>query len=98
MITETLHGIMYADGTLQMESNDRGLRICLSRIMIIDEGKVVEAYRTTYYVKDGLEWQQTTYGSNFKSVDEFLDAIKNAEDFGLAVRDIEQQRRQRAGG
>ncbi len=95
MITEELHGILNADGTLQVESNDRELRIYLSRIKIIDEGKVVETYRTTYYVKDDLEWQQTTDGENYDSPGVFLAAIRNAPDFAQAIRDIDEQKKAR---
>ena len=99
MVTDTLHGILNTDGTLQVESNDRELRIVLSRIMLIDEGKKVETFRSTYYVKDGFEWQQATNSDDYKSTKDFLNAIRNAEDFALAVRDIEQQQKgKRVGG
>ncbi len=93
MVTGSLYGIVNADGTMQVESNDRELRITLSHIRVIDEdGRCVEAYRSTYYIKDGKEWQQALNSANFKSSDDFLDAIRYVEDFTLAVRDIEQQK------
>lgn len=95
MVTDTLHGILNADGTMQVESNDRELRILLKRSIIFDEGKQIEVYYTEYYVKDGFEWQKTLNSANYKSADEFLDAISTAEDFTLATRDIEQQKKER---
>lgn len=98
MTNNYLYGILNADGTLQIESNDRGLRIVLSRIICVDEGDKVETFRSTYYVKDGFEWQQATNSENYKSTKDFLNAIRNADDFTLAVRDIEQQKNgERAG-
>ena len=93
MITDTLHGFINADGTLQVESNDHGLRILLKHSIVFDEGRQLETYFTEYYVKEGFGWQKTLNSANYKSADEFLDAIRNTEDFALAVRDIEQQKK-----
>lgn len=93
MVTETLHGILNADGTMQVESNDRELRILLKRSIFFDEGRQLEVFFSEYYVKEGLGWQKTLNSANYKSADEFFDAIKIAEDFALAVRDIEQQKK-----
>lgn len=99
MTTDTLHGFINADGTMQVESNDRQLRILLKRSMVLEEGRQFLFYYSVYYVKDGYEWQKTTNSANYKSADEFLAAIRNAEDFTLAVRDIEEQKKgERAGG
>ena len=93
MVTETLHGILNADGTMQVESNDRELRILLKRSVVFDEVRQLETFYTVYYVKDGHGWQMTTNSGNFKSADDFLAALRNTEDFALAVRDIEQQKK-----
>lgn len=99
MVTETLHGFLNADGTMQVESNDRELRILLKRSVIFDKGQVLEVFYTVYYVKDGLTWQKTLNSANYKSADEFLTDISNCDDFTQAVRDIEQQKKgERAGG
>lgn len=99
MTTDTLHGFINADGTMQVESNDRQLRILLKRSMVLEEGRQFLFYYSVYYFKDGYEWQKTTNSANYKSADEFLAAIRNAEDFTLAVRDIEEQKKgERAGG
>lgn len=99
MVSETLHGILNADGTMQVESNDRELRILLKRSVNFDEGKYIEVYYTEYFVKDGFEWEKTLNSENYKSADEFLDAIRKSEDFTLAVRDIDEQKKgERAGG
>ena len=90
MITDTLHGFINANGTMQVESNDRELRILLKRSVFFDEGRL---FYTVYYVKDGFEWQLTSESSNYHSSDEFLDAIRKSEDFTLAVRDIEEQKK-----
>jgi len=99
MVNETLHGFINADGTMQVESNDRELRILLKRSVIFDEGRQFEVFYTVYYVKDGFEWQLTSESSNYHSSDEFLDAIRKSNDFTLAVRDIDEQKKgERAGG
>lgn len=92
MVTGTLYGFLYADGTMQVESNDRELRILLKRSVMYDKGQVLEYFYTVFYVKDGSSWQKTTNTANYRSADEFYDAISKTEDFTLAVRDIEQQK------
>jgi hypothetical protein len=99
MVTDTLHGILNADGTMQVESNDRQLRILLKRSIIFEEGRQLEVLFSEYYVKEGFGWKKTLNSANYKSADEFLDAIRNAEDFALAVRDIDEQKKgERTGG
>ena len=99
MVNETLYGFINANGTMQVESNDRELRILLKRSILLEEGRQLESYYSVYYVKDGFEWQKALNSENYKSADEFLNAISNCEDFTLAVRDIEQQKKGvRAGG
>lgn len=93
MTNEQPYGILYADGTLQVESDDRKLRIILSHIIVIDEVEKAETYRSKYFVKDGIEWQQTTYSTNYSSVERFIEAIRNADDFTLAIRDIDEQKK-----
>ena len=91
MTKEPLYGILNADGTLQVESNDRKIRIVLSHISVFDEDRQIDAFRSTYYVKDGFEWQQALNSANYNSTNDFLDAIRYSDEFMLAVRDIEQQ-------
>lgn len=99
MVTEILHGFINADGTMQVESNDRELRIILKHSVNLDEGKYIEVYYTEYFVKNGFEWEKTLNSANYKSADEFLDAIRKSNDFTLAVRDIDEQKKgERAGG
>lgn len=98
MTNEQPYGILYADGTLQVESNDRELRIILSHIIVIDEGKKIENYRSTYFVKDGFEWQQTTESANYNSAEHFIEAISYADDFTLAIRDIDEQMKNEGAG
>lgn len=93
MVTDTLYGILNADGTMQVESNDRELRILLKRTMVLNEGQQLEVFYTVFYVKDDFEWQKTNNSENYRSADEFLDAIKKSSDFTLSVRDIEQQKK-----
>ena len=98
MVNETLYGFINANGTMQVESNDRELRILLKRSVVFDEGRQLEVFYTVYYVKDGFEWQLTNESSNYHSFDEFLDAIRKSEDFTLAVRDIEEQKKGEGAG
>lgn len=98
MVTETFYGFINADGTMQVESNDRGLRILLKRSTIIDEGQQLEVFHTEYYVKDGFEWQKAINSANYKSAEEFIDAISNSEEFTSAVLDIEEQRKRSVAG
>lgn len=92
MTTQTLFGILNADGTIQVDSNDRGLRIILSRFKYIDNGKIVEAFRTSYYIKEGGGYTKTIESHTYDTADEFLKAISSAADFTNAVKDIEEQK------
>ena len=98
MITDTLHGFINANGTMQVESNDRELRILLKRSINFDEGRMNENFYTEYFVKEGFEWQKTLNSENYKSADEFLAAIRKTEDFTMAVRDIEEQKKGEGAG
>ncbi len=99
MVKDILHGIINADGTMQLDSNDGELRILLKHTNIFNEEKQLEVFSTVLYVKDDFEWQQTNNSVNYQSADEFLEVIKKSDDFTLAVRDIEQQRKgERIGG
>lgn len=92
MINVQPYGILNADGTLQIESNDRELRILLKRTMVFNEGEQLEVFYTELYVKDDFEWQKTNNSVNYRSADEFLDVIRKSSDFTLSVCDIEQQK------
>ena len=92
MQDKIIHGILNADGTLQIDSNDRGLRIILSSVKNIEDGRVVEAFKSSYYVNEGFGWERTLETHKYHSVEEFLKAINNSSDFTEAVKDIQQQR------
>ena len=98
MVTDTLHGILNADGTMQVESNDRELRILLKRSIVFDEGRQLESFYTEYYIKDGFEWQKTLNSENYKCAEDFFKALKQSENFSLAVCDIEEQRKEHKAG
>jgi len=98
MVNETLYGFINANGTMQVESNDRELRILLKRSINFDEGRMDENFYTEYFVKEGFEWQKTLNSENYKSADEFLAAISKTEDFTMAVRDIEEQKKGEGAG
>lgn len=93
MVNETLYGFINANGTMQVESNDRELRILLKRSINFDEGRMDENFYTEYFVKEGFEWQKTLNSENYKSADEFLEAISRSNDFSEAVSDITKQKR-----
>ncbi len=97
MIRNTPHGIINADGTLEVESNDRQLKIVLSRVKVMQDGESVEAFRTSYFVKDGLEWERTIESANYMSSDEFLDAISKSNEFTEAITDIDEQKKEIGG-
>ena len=44
MVNETLYGFINANGTMQVESNDRELRILLKRSVVFDEGRQLEVF------------------------------------------------------
>ena len=92
MTTKTLFGILNADGTMQVDSNDRGLRIVLSRFKNIQDGEIVETFQTSYYIKEGFGYEKTLESHNYNTADEFLQAISTAADFTEAVNDIKQQK------
>ena len=97
--TRQPYGILYDDGTLEVESNDRQLRITLSKTKVFkDDGSQVEMFRSTYYVKDGLEWERTLNSANYNDAEDFLEAISSSEDFTQSVRDIREQQKEREAG
>lgn len=85
---EIPHGIIYSDGTLEIMSNDRKLKIILSKVTIYQDGENVEAFRTTYFVKEGLEWERTLESVNYRTLNEFLEIISKVVDFSQAVIDV----------
>ncbi len=86
-------GILYADGTLEVESNDRQLKITLSRLKVFQDGENVEAFRSSYFVKEGLGWASTIESANYKSAENFLEAIRASNEFSEAIRDIQEQKK-----
>lgn len=98
METDTLFGLLNADGTMQVESNDRELRILLKRSLVFDNDRAIERFYTIYYVKEGISWQKTLNVENYSSSEEFLDAIEKTSEFTIAVRDIRKQKRAMVGG
>ena len=98
MINEQPYGILNADGTMQVDSNDRELRILLKRTMVLNEGQQLEVFYTVLYVKDGFEWQKANNSVNYRSADEFLDVIRKSDDFTLSVQDIERQKKGEGAG
>lgn len=93
--TKVLFGVLMADGTFEVESNDRGLKIAIALVQTILNGTKQERYHTDYWVKDGKEWQKVDNGAFYNSPNEFLDLLKCAEDFSRAVADIRQQMEKR---
>ena len=85
---EIPHGIIYSDGTLEIMSNDRKLKIILSKVTIYQDGENVEAFRTTYFVKEGLEWERTLESANYRTLNEFLEIISKVVEFSQAVIDV----------
>ena len=90
--TEKTYGVLMADGTMEVISNDRQLKIAIVKSTVIQDGEITEFYRSVYWVKDGLEWERVNESQSFKTKDEFLNAIDVADDFTLAVADIKRQK------
>lgn len=89
---EKVYGVLMVDGTMEIISNDRQLKIAIVKSRVIQEGEINEFYRSVYWVKDGLEWERVSESQNYKTADEFLSAIEEADDFTLAVADIKRQK------
>lgn len=85
---EIPHGIIYSDGTLEIMSNDRTLKIILSKVTIHQDGENVEAFQTAYFVKEGLEWSRTLKSATYRTLKEFLEIISKVVDFSQAVIDV----------
>ncbi len=94
MTKDIPHCIIYANGNLEVESNDRQLKIALSRVQVMQDGENVEAFRSSYFVKDGLEWERTLTTANYKSVGEFIEEISNNNEFTGAIRDYYEQKKE----
>ena len=72
-------------------TNDRQLKIVLTRTTSFT-GEVEQSnYNTTYYVKEDTGWLQVNNGRSYPSEEAFYDAISEAEEFSEAVREMENK-------
>ena len=84
------HGVRYADGSLEVESNDRQLKIVLSRVKVQSDLVMKEVFISRYYVKDGIEWERPLQSSRYQTAEEFVEAISRCTEFSEAIKDIQE--------
>ena len=70
-------------------TNDRQVKIVLSRTVSF-VGEIEQTlYTTKYYVREGSEWEQVNNGQIYPSEDAFYNAIRGTEEFSNAVREMD---------
>ncbi|MBR1527004.1 MAG: hypothetical protein IJ640_10180 [Prevotella sp.] len=70
-------------------TNDRQVKVVLSRTVSF-EGEIEQTFYTTkYYVREGSGWEQVNNGQTYPSEDAFFDAIRGTEEFTDAVREMD---------
>ncbi len=88
-------GIMRADGSMELETNDRQVRIMLLRVTVLRDGDLSSSYRSTYWVKENNSWLEIEHGKPYKDVDEFLDEVRQSAELSKAYAEIAEQIKKR---
>ena len=88
-------GIVRADGSMELETNDRQVRIMLLRVTVLRDGDLSSSYRSTYWVKENNSWLEIEHGKPYKDVDEFLDEVRQSAELSKAYAEIAEQIKKR---
>lgn len=86
---------MRADGSMELETNDRQVRIMLLRVTVLRDGDLSSSYRSTYWVKENNSWLEIEHGKPYKDVDEFLDEVRQSAELSKAYAEIAEQIKKR---
>lgn len=70
----------------EIYSNDRKLRIIISRVKVVDETH----YNVIYYVRFGEHWEKGSNGRYIDSLDKYLSELCKLPSFHKAAREIRE--------
>ena len=86
-ITKPMKGVETPDG-YEVTSNDGTIRIELRHATVMDGAMESTFYHTVMWIKEGTGWLKVNETQNYRSKDDFLDAISNVEEFSEAVASL----------
>lgn len=82
-----------SDGGLEMESNDGSMKILLKRTIIFTGNMEGESFNTALFIKEDDGWTKTNNSTPYNSIEDFVRALGESEDFTQAVKDYEYIKR-----
>ena len=71
----------------QVTSNDGTVMIELLHTTVMDGGMESGFYHTKMWIKEGNGWTEVNNTQSYRSKEEFIDSIKDSEDFTQALSD-----------
>ena len=84
--------ILHENSKCEVTSNDGTMRIILVKQHAYSNEIEQTAYVSNYYLQtSNKSWERVDVSHSYRSVREFIEALANAEDFSIAVREYEEQ-------
>lgn len=71
----------------EVVTNDEQIKIVLARHVVLDAQAEQEFYATTYFIKEGDGWIKTSTQNTYRSMEEFISALSQTDEFSQAVED-----------
>lgn len=81
--------MVYNDG-YEAVSNDGSMKIQLRHTVVMDGSIESGFYYTVIWIKEDNGWIKTNGSKSYKTKEEFISDIRNAEEFTEAVKDYEK--------
>jgi hypothetical protein len=80
----------FVEGTdgYEVTSNDETIRIQLRHATVMDGGMESDFYHTEMWVKEDNGWIRANNVQNYKTKKEFIDAIRDVEEFTQAIAEM----------
>lgn len=75
----------------EVVSNDSTVRLLLRHVTVMNGGMESEFYSTVMYVKEDGVWVHVNNTQNYRTKEEFINAISAAEEFTEAVAEFNNQ-------
>lgn len=79
--------IEHSDG-YEMISNDGEVKVCLLHSTLMEGSIDSDFYYTVTWILEDVGWVRANNTSNYKTKEEFIEAISNSEDFTQAVSEL----------
>lgn len=75
----------------ELVSNDGTMRLFLRRIIMMEGSMERDFYSTVMWIKEEGVWVQVSNTQNYRTKEEFINAISQAEDFTEAIAEFNNQ-------